>query len=134
MFSVNQKVVCVDDSNQTIRRDITKGRVYTVRWVGELDPHYVQLATLLRWPLRRPPGVCVRLMGIERLLAVQPGAPELPPAVARFLAPILGYDVPLAASRFRPLAENETGQSTEAGVDLLKTLLDPANHVELEDA
>ena len=81
-FYVNQEVVCIDDAVQGYGKDhslgVTKGEVYTVRWVGMFD-HYVFGQYL-----------GLRLVGVHR------GADEE-----------LGYDdTPIMARRFRPVVKD----------------------------
>ena len=87
MFRVGQKVVCVHDGSledcrrrsDLVRNYIEKGKVYTIRWIGEFG--YVP---------DREFGPAVRLTEVVR--------PNLS-----------GWeDYPFRACRFRPLAERKT--------------------------
>lgn len=81
-FYVNQEVVCIDDVVAGYGKNhplgITKGEVYTVRWVGMHD-HYVYGRYL-----------GLKLVGIER------GADE----------DVGGEDTPYHARRFRPVVKD----------------------------
>jgi hypothetical protein len=81
-FFVNQEVVCIDDAVAGYGKahpfGITKGQVYTVRWVGMVD-HYVFGSYL-----------GLRLVGVHR------GADE----------DVGGDDTPYKASRFRPVTKD----------------------------
>lgn len=81
-FYVNQEVVCIDDAVQGYGKDhplgITKGEIYTVRWVGAVD-HYVFGQYL-----------GLRLVGVER------GADE----------DVGGDDTPYHSRRFRPVVKD----------------------------
>lgn len=79
-FHVGQQVVCIDDEFKrvTIPQGITKGQIYTLRWVGE----YTMYAD--------GTYIGVRLEGVDR-----------------GVDPTYGYeDPPFAARRFRPLVKD----------------------------
>jgi hypothetical protein len=88
-FRVGQKVVCVDVSGlfETLRGefvdsvDLTKGAVYTIRWLGIFEGQ----------PVVRLREITERTVPSGYLIA--PGADR---------------DTPFLASRFRPLVERKT--------------------------
>lgn len=84
MFYLGQKVVCINDTPQSPFRPcldgLTKGNVYTIRWIGDYFDIYDQTTNL-----------CIRVEEILRLLD------------NRYI-----QDMPYLASRFRPLIEKKT--------------------------
>lgn len=81
-FHVGQKVVCVDDENQSSdngKKDVYVGKVYTVSWSGIfIHPFYGKAEEV------------VRLSEVSRW------------------CPASGVDMPLRANRFRPVVARKT--------------------------
>lgn len=108
-FRVGQKVVCVDGSPTDLRGhcDLTKGAIYTVRWVGQYDCNV--------WPAGRrcgPGALFVRVAGIVRD-ATPMGFPD-------------HTDVPFSVTRFRPLIERKTSTGFEILDEIRRTTRAPS--------
>jgi hypothetical protein len=90
MFHVGQKVVCLDDSSESLdgTKFIEKDAIYTIRWVGIFDLGGIIVPTL-----------CLRLAGINRGEGVWD---------IRHSNREAAYDMPYRATRFRPVIERKT--------------------------
>lgn len=89
MFKIGEEVVCVDDnlSNGIKMEYLTKGNIYTVRWIGMI------------WHPLGGDQLTVRLEGIER---------HTDKETAIFFNQPEWADMPFRASRFAPLRKKQT--------------------------
>ena len=115
MFRIGQKVVCVDDSTNSF------GSVVRAKDDGQLYRLNVNLDGLKKGEIYTVIGFCDAWYGDEPCLILA--------EIKRFCRgkKSKGFQG-FKASRFRPVVERKN----EAGMEILKKLLIPANHKHLE--